>query len=310
MCKVLNREEVMKLRDGERVDGLVLIQSMSVLPQKNGGKYISGNIQIKGQVPFKVWSNTYEDSAFMVLSNILDSKNKMRSISGYANYYGGTFSLIIDEVKSLEITGYSEMDFLEEVYDIKVWSNKLMSVLKKNCSDGAYNLFEELITPVFDRFSTEFAAVKYHDSCKTGLLAHTTKVTKMSTILAMYPNIVKRLSPDLIFLSCALHDIGKIYEYNNGTISDGGMRLSHHTYGVLFLAENKEKIVSVMGEDFYISLLSVVEQHHGEYEEKPRTLIAYVVHKLDELDSVFTVLDSMVKDSNGEQLQYLNFKLI
>ena len=171
-------------------------------------------------------------------------------------------------------------------------------------------LFDEIIKPVEDSFKNEFAAVSHHDACRSGLLAHTTKVVRMASMIKQYPEILKRVSSDLLFIGCALHDIGKVFEYNNGAISNLGKSLSHHTFGVIILLDNKELICSSMGESFFYSLLAVVEQHHGEYAEHPRTVASYVIYQLDNLDSRLTSLNSLLAESDGDVVQYDGYKMI
>ena len=156
---------------------------------------------------------------------------------------------------------------------------------------------------------TEFAAVWHHDNCKAGLLAHTTKVVRMASLIRMYPEITKKISPDVLFIGCALHDIGKVYEYGLGAVTDEGKVLSHHTFGVLFCASHKKDIVEALGRDGYRLLLSIIEQHHGEYGERPRTVAAYVVHRLDMLESVLTSVNTLLKDSPDGNIQYDGYKL-
>ena len=309
--EIIKKNELDELLEGDIVEGYVLIQSCSILNQKNGGQYISGVLQAKGQVSFKVWSNTLPSSAYVtILKNIDSYKNVICEISGKVNKYGGVTSLILDTITISKEKGISELDFLEEVYDENKWFKKLIVVLSKNCSEKALNLFVDIIDPIKDRFTSEFAAIYHHDNCKAGLLAHTTKVVRMATLLKMYPNILSKVSPDVLFLSCALHDVGKIYEYSNGILSNEGKKLSHNTMGIMLMMENETLIKETMGNDFFYTLLAVIQQHHGEYGERPRTLASYIVNKLDELDATFTSLDSIISNTKDEQVQYQGYKLI
>ena len=313
--EILVKDDILKEVDGTVVRGLVLIQNYSLLPQKNGGQYINGYLQAKGQVAFKIWSDSSPNSAFQRLSTN-PIKNKICSVSGKVNIFGGMTSLVLTDVNEVptdvtEKLGISEASFMEDVYDVDELWNKMFAVLKKNCSDTAVKVFTQVLSPLKGRFETEFAAIHHHDNCKNGLLAHTTKVLRLATLIKMYPSLLERVSPDVLFIGCALHDIGKVFEYDSGVISDTGRMLSHHTFGVMHLLEYRDLIISSMGESFFYSMLSIVEQHHGEFEERPRTIAAYVIHKIDTLDSVFTTLDAMIAISKpDEQLQYDGYKLI
>ena len=294
------------------IKGYVLISGYQLNPQKNGGFYISGTLQAMGTIPFKVWSSTVGDSLYAKMSGGESLfKGSICYVEGKVDRYGGNFSLVLNEGRVIdgEDVGLKESDFLEDVYDVGAFWQSLMGVLKKNCSEKAVTMFERVISEVKERFMTEFAAVWHHDNCKAGLLAHTTKVVRMASLIRMYPEITKKISPDVLFIGCALHDIGKVYEYGLGAVTDEGKVLSHHTFGVLFCASHKKDIVEALGRDGYRLLLSIIEQHHGEYGERPRTVAAYIVYRLDLLESVLTSVNTLLKDSPDGNIQYDGYKL-
>ena len=263
-------------------------------------------------IPFKVWSSTVGDSLYAKMSGGESLfKGSICYVEGKVDRYGGNFSLVLNDGRVIdgEDVGLKESDFLEDVYDVGAFWQSLMGVLKKNCSEKAVTMFERVISEVKERFMTEFAAVWHHDNCKAGLLAHTTKVVRMASLIRMYPEITKKISPDVLFIGCALHDIGKVYEYGLGAVTDEGKVLSHHTFGVLFCASHKKDIVEALGRDGYRLLLSIIEQHHGEYGERPRTVAAYVVYRLDMLESVLTSVNTLLKDSPDGNIQYDGYKL-
>lgn len=307
---MLCKEDLSEFNNGMYVDGCVLMQSMQILPTKNGGQYISGNFQAKGQVAYKVWSS---DTAFGKLSTHKDEYiGNVCRIRGKVDNYGGILSVIISDLDVVDINegSVNKVDFMEDVYDASQWEDTLFKVLRKYCSEEVVTLFENIIAPYRDNFLYEFAAVSHHDNCKSGLLAHTTKVVRLATLIKMYPEIMNRVSPDLLFIACALHDIGKIMEYESGAMSEEGLVLSHHTFGVLILSENRDEIVEKKGKDFYNQLLAVVEQHHGEYGERPRTVASYVIHLLDNLEAKLASLNSLLSDSNGNMIMYDGYKLV
>mgnify|MGYP001332385411 CR=1 FL=1 len=306
----LEKKELLVKEEGTYVRGYVLVQSVQVLPTKNGSQYIAGNVQAVGQVPFKMWSNENAFGKLMAQKEVY--LGKICRVDAKIDRYGGTTSLIVSDLDPVDATelGLSEVDFLEEVYDINQWWGMLETVLKKYCSEEALSIFNMVISPIKEKFTTEFAAVSHHDNCKSGLLAHTTKVVRLASLLKMYPQVMKRVSPDLLFLACALHDIGKIYEYANGAVSEEGKMISHHTFGVLMLNGMRAKIEEIMGSNFYYQLLAVIEQHHGEWGERPRTVASYVINLIDNLDAKLTSLDSVLAESNGDMVNYDGYKLV
>lgn len=299
MADVLERKKLLELDEKRPIQGYAYITSVSILPTKNGGQYITGNLQAKGQVPYKVWDRGTPDCAFSEMAkNVDDYNDSAVLLSGEIDKYGGSTSIIINSIKIVdhEQLGLTKSDFFEEVYDAEMYYANLLNVLKKYCSEKAVEVFNLVVNPVKSRFMEEFAAVSHHDNCKSGLLAHTTKVVRAATLLKMYPDICKRIGLDNIFISCALHDIGKIFEYSNGTMSNAGQKVSHHVFGVSMISDKRTEIVNLMGEEFYLNLLSVISQHHGEYGERPRTALAYVVHLIDCLEANLTTLNNSLAD--------------
>lgn len=309
--EILQKDDIMSLYDRQLVNGLVLIGSYSEQPTKNGSSYLGGQLNAKGSIPFKVWRGECFETM-----NTTDFSGKVCNISGSVNEYNGMKSLILNSISvvpdsQLTTWGISEVDFFEPKYDIDKMFNVFYTTLEKNISENALKVFDILMSELKGKFIKEFAAIHHHDNCFGGLLGHSTKVLKASLLVKNYPHIVKRATPDLLFLGCALHDIGKVVEYSNGVISDIGKRISHLTIGCLMINDHKAEIVDLMGEEFFYSLLSVISQHHGEYGDSPRTVAAYVIHQFDCLDSTLTSLDEMLGDvEEAQQIKFDSTTLI
>ena len=312
MTEILEKEKLLKEPDKTRVEGYVLIQSYATQPTKNGGTYIQGSLEAKGTLPFKVWSRS---SAF----DHLQKKNYsgvICRVKAETNLYNGMFSLILQDVISLTKAEFAEAEletakFLEPGYDGVAGFQELERIVKSHVSENAGKLFDAVFTePVRTRFQTEYAAIHNHDNVLGGLLHHSLKVTKLAEFIAHYPSLLERIDPDVLYLGAAIHDIGKILEYQNGTISGSGKLISHTVSGIVALERScAAQAVSLCGPEFYDRLLSVVGCHHGPYGEPPRTVEAYVIFLMDCLDSDLTILDQMVKNANGGQVKYKDMKL-
>ena len=306
MINVLKKEELLKLYDGSRINGYVLLRGFTKQPTKNGGEYIAGSLEAQGTIQFKSWGNS---EAFSTLEHSRsDFENKICHVRADVNIYNGMFSLIIQEISLADMDilkgeGVQESDFISSPYNVDVFWKEFENTFKKNTSESVHELFDEIFSgAVKSAFLTEFAAISHHDNCRTGLLAHSTKVVKIATIIKMYPNILKRVGKDLLFLGAAVHDLGKVMEYNNGTISNNGKMISHTVSGVILLEENyKELIVKKMGTEFYMRLVSIVSCHHGEYGEPPRTVEAYVLHIIDTVEAQLTSINQMLEGVSIDQ---------
>lgn len=309
----LNVASIEEMVDKCPVNGVCLIQTYSKQPTKNGGFYYGGTLSTSdGAIAFKAWSNS---TAYTQLEEE-DLKGVIVNICGDVNVFNGTKSLIVSVVKPLTSDakaemGLTETDFMYSKYNVNAYFDKFYGIMNKNLSKPAFEIFEAVIKEYGDRFKEEFAAMYYHDNCRGGLLAHSLKVCQIASIVSLYPNISEWVGKDLLYLGCALHDIGKIFEYRLGDISDEGKMVSHPVLGAVIIAsEFADIITEKLGERFLHELISVVSSHHGEMGEHPRTVAAYVIHKLDMMDSVFTGLNEQLDGAKkGDVQQFDGFKL-
>ena len=299
--------------DKTPIKGLCLVQSYSKQPTKNGGFFIGGVLSTdEGTVDFKAWSKSL---AFKLL-DCNELKGCIVNIEGEVNEFGSTKSVIISYVsvlnsEKIEEMGIVETDFMYSKYNVSAYYTKFVGTMEKNLSENCMKVFNAVMEKYGDRFKEEFAAMHHHDNCKGGLLAHSLKVCQVASIVSLYPSILDWVGKDLLYLGCALHDLGKVSEYSLGDISEEGKTLSHLVMGPIILATEFEEIIcSELGDRFFYELLSVLSSHHGEHGEPPRTVAAYVIHKLDMLESIFSSLnDHLVDAKKGDVQQFDGFKL-
>lgn len=284
---MITKKDISAMVDGQVFETIGFMKGYSIKTAKNDKRYMDGQVELKGSVPFKVWSGALYDEL-----EKYDYQNKVCKISGKVNEYNGMKSIILSDVKALEEGTYDASDFFEDKYQVDAYWDAFGTLIEKHCSVEAKNIFTKVMEDIQARFKLEFAARGYHDAVKGGLLAHTYKVTFIMTrVMKLYSSILKAVDSDMLVLGCALHDVGKVKEYTNGVIQGNGLLVSHHTFGVEILFSHKDYIIEQKGEEFFYRLLAVVEQHHGEYEETPRTVEAYLVHVVDNLESRFQIVN-------------------
>lgn len=295
MPTVLTKDAIDKLEDKQQVDGIMYLLSYEVALTKNDKPFVKGTLQSEGMVHFKAWDNT---EAFSEIRS-KDIHHAIVHITGSVDVYNDTKGLRLDTLTVVPETDIlSYLDFMESVYNEDDYWNTLVFKLNKYCSPAAMKVFYMIMDDyrVKDSFKVEVAAISHHDSCKNGLLAHTTKVVKWTEMVFMYDNIPRNVDIDTLFLSAALHDIGKCVEYQHGGISEKGKIASHLTYGVEILYDYKKQIIDLLGEKRFDMLIAAIQQHHGPYGDSPRTLISYLVHKSDKLDSDYTDIDFVLRN--------------
>ena len=299
---LMTKEILQNLKARENVSGVILVQDYNIGKTKNGNEYIMGTLLAGITIPFKAWGNS---TAFSKLKKE-DYKGIVTCISGNVDDYGGSLSIILDNVTAVE--GYTPDQFFPIKYNMEAYWNGLKVQFESLVSDKAMDICNLILfenEEVSARFKVEFAAMTYHDNCKSGLLAHTYKVlSNLAWIIKQYPDITNREGSaedyrDLLYTGALLHDIGKIIEMQFGTYTEYSY-VTHRFFGAEMLIPFKSKIIELYNEDWYYQLMSIILQHHGEFGEPCKTIAAYLVNKADELDAQMTLLATMLSDKNNE----------
>lgn len=300
---MLTKKDILNKLNDEEIETKVLIKSYGSRPTKQGSKYFDGMLEMQGSVPFKVWAGELYDAL-----DREDYTNVICYVKAVVNKYNGNTSLVLKSITPLSDTNYS--DYFESRYNEEAYWNAFNKLLEAGCSKDCVGLVNKILEGVSDRFKVEFAARSHHDAFKGGLLAHSYRVLYiMSKVIMLYPNISKKCNIDLLIMGSAIHDLGKVFEYTNGAIEGNGLLVSHRTSAVEYIVPYKEEIVGMKGEEFYYRLLAIFTQHHGEYEETPRCIEAYLIHLIDNLESLFESIDEGL-EKGDMVLSVGGFKLV
>lgn len=281
--------------DKQQLGGVAYLRGINIATAKNGSKYAAGVLATKeGEYPFKKWSTDSLEAG-------------VYELAGSWNVYNGSGSVIINTaVPVKEGEGFSKQDFLQSRYNPKGLLRDFQILVKNNVSEKGRKLFNMLLAgrgsrdqEFVKRFCNEFAARTHHDAVLGGLIAHSYKTTEFLVAVINSPIRVFHDMPqdfkDLVIVGGALHDLGKVYEYKLGEMSDMGKFVSHRTFAVMRATELKDDIIALYGEEGFIKLVSIFSQHHGEYEETPRTVEALLVHYADNFEAQVTTLDEGVQ---------------
>lgn len=321
-------DKIHKSNNGDTVIGVVLVSDYSRRVAKNKQPFIDGTFMVKGgSVPFKIWQGSDCESFIQYdYSNVIIKLTATVAVFNNAKYL---------EVRSTEVTDeYTVEHFLDTVYDVDMYSKALEDLVKSNVSEKGLSVINEILFSnksnslvnggwedknIYDRFKVEFAGKTMHDACKSGLLGHTYKVLYfLISTLSLFPNMLMErddlgeLTPsqdrkDLLVLGAVLHDIGKTMELNFGVYQENSS-VTHRLLGMEFLVQFRDLIISTYNEKWYYELISIVVQHHHIYDEKARTLPAYIIHLVDMFESGATALSDKILEggdikSSGEVLK-------
>lgn len=284
---------------GTSISGVILVSNYNVALTKNNKEYFTGTLLSGIKVPFKSWGSS---QAFTKLK-AEEYQNTPTYIRGTVDNYNGTGSITVEDVTA--VSDFSVDQFLEQRYNIDAYYDAMIKLVQANVSEKAMSIVNNIFTDELrDTFKTEFAASSHHDNCKGGLLAHTYKcLSLLNWTLSSYKTLmlmpneteVSQDRKDLLFLGTMLHDVGKIREMNLGVYQNCS-KVTHRYLGIEFISPLKEFIVSSYSEEWYYDLVSILLQHHGEWGDPCKTIVSYIVSKVDLFESQMTYIQQLMTE--------------
>ena len=274
----------------DNVSGTLLLKSYTTTVSQRGKLYALGVLHNGHDFPFVTW-----DSSIIQRLKENDWRNAVVTVSGDIKEFSNKPSLTVMTLDILE--GIPIDDFLNNKYSEEIEA-KFVEFLENNISSTAIDLVNNILfeTGYIDRFVIEFAAMSHHDNVRRGLLAHVLKGLRiLKTLVGEYEYLSGQR--DLLYLSWILHDIGKIRELKDGIYQEFSY-VTHRHLGSEMVGDFKAQIIGSFGTDFYYKIQSVIMGHHGVYDDKCRTVIAYVTHLVDNMEAKLT--------SIGQQLEIIS----
>lgn len=192
--------------------------------------------------------------------------------------------------------------------DSKENGTKILSVLNGVLSEEAFTLVLKIFNDNGRDLSVAMAAQYggYHDGVIGGLLNHLRKLVNYGRVaMVEYEETFTQKERDLFFMGLVLHDMGKIYELKDGAYWEESI-VAHTTSGIWFLDKYKDEIIEKFGRMFYLELVAIISQHHGEFGERPKTVYAYLVHVVDLLDARVSGLQKKLDEDSALGTYYID----
>jgi 3'-5' exoribonuclease len=148
------------------------------------------------------------------------------------------------------------------------------------------------------------AALRIHHAYRGGLLEHIVKMADIGRYLAR----AYEANEDLVLAGVILHDIGKLqelmYEPGGATYTRDGNLVGHIGLGLVMVREATNGI-SGFPDDLRAQVEHLVLSHHGTREHgspvEPKTVEAFILAAVDELDSKLNQVRRAVSDDIGEE---------
>jgi 3'-5' exoribonuclease len=159
------------------------------------------------------------------------------------------------------------------------------------------------------------AAKSVHHAYEGGLIEHIVSVSEILLRVSQhYDSQYKDLvNIDLCLLGGFLHDLCKIDELDFERATEyttAGKLIGHLVMGVE-LVEAKARELGNIPEEKKLLIKHILLSHHGEYDygspKRPKTLEAYLVHAIDDLDSKMNAMGKFIlNDTTAGEWTTLN----
>jgi 3'-5' exoribonuclease len=261
-----------------------------------------------GKITAYVWSNANAVSQEFDEGDIL-------KVQGKIHRYKNQLQLKIDKLRKAEDTEVNLADMLPTTQkDMRFLAEQFYrfvdSVKNEHLAKLLKIIFED--KEIFSQFSRCPAAKSWHHNYIGGLLEHTVSVTTLCDFAAkMYP-----IDRDLLVTGAMLHDLGKIYEYEQLPkleFTDMGRLIGHLAMGDEIIYKTAAKI-NDFPQELLMKLRHLILAHHGTYENAsirlPQTIEAVLLHQCDNLDAqtigVNQIIESSADDAVWSEFDRLN----
>ncbi len=292
----------------ETVELIGKVVSKKLQESKDGKKFLLITLSDRtGSIRAVDWHNAEENDVKFVEGDVVLAK-------GRVVFFEGHLQLNIEKDKDalipLNDDQYDYERFVEITKrNIEQLYQKLVEFIREVQDREIRSLLETLF--VHDRdFISAFiqapAGVSVHHAYMGGLLEHTVDVTTMCKRIC---GVYDFLNRDILIAGSILHDVGKVKEYKitkkGLEVTTEGELKGHIALGLEVLQQvaNKINIAKVK----LLQLEHIVLSHHGEYEfgspVLPKTVEAYVVHALENMDSKLSRFRTInEKQKNGDKM--------
>ena len=285
MANILDLKTV---KDGTILnDCVVYLANYKKLPKKDGKSfYIAGTFTNKEDtLSFKVW-----DAPLIDYMSGSDLTGKVVSITGVAGSYQNNIDVKINSIAPADEIEFPKSLFMKSA-DVDSLFKEFTDFVNTELSPNAVKLLLGIFKSenLFSRIKEEFAGNKMHDAQIGGLLNHTMKMARIAKVVYLNEPRMEQLQyyKDMLLLGVILHDIGKVFEMNFGVYQENSF-VTHRILGIEMLVKYKSVIVDLFDENFYYEIISALQGHHGEFGDPPVTVLAYIIHLIDMLDSQTT----------------------
>ncbi|VEN74947.1 HD family phosphohydrolase [Candidatus Desulfarcum epimagneticum] len=281
----MKKQFIDQLKAGDSLGDVFALSEKNLLRKKDGEPYLNVTLSDRtGTLKGVAWDNVAEIRDAVSSGDIV-------FVTGRVSEYRGSLQAVVADMKAASPYDRDPADFLPATdKDIEAMFSRLKKVLSaietphfKRLLDAFFE--DEDFAPVFKAAP---AAKSMHHAYIGGLLEHT---LSMCLLIDKIGRHYAGINTDLLLVGAALHDIGKIREFEWTTridYSDKGRLVGHIIMGCAMIDERIARAGDFPEKDAVL-LRHMVAAHHGSREfgspEPPKTLEALLLHMVDDMDA-------------------------
>jgi 3'-5' exoribonuclease len=292
--KALDRELAVPFR------GIFLLRRKTTKTARNGNPFLSCEF---GDASGSFTANCFGDSPLYTALDPADENSIVR-IAGTTEYYNERFSPRLTAGEVIRADNAAEEGALDQLIEIPPESEAtLWQDLEDAIAAIAHPQLRETVQRVIDEteasLRTTPAAINMHHAYRHGLLEHTVHMLRAArALLPLYPEV----DADLALAGIALHDIGKIEEYEgefSAKTSRIGTLQGHVVIG--FRVARKAALQTGLNPDLTERLEHIILSHQGEKEwgaaAMAATPEAVFVSMVDNLDAKMGMVQRVLRNT-------------
>jgi 3'-5' exoribonuclease len=283
--------------------GYLLCTYKELRAGRSGSEFLFLSLQDStGQIVAKVmadvdrYKNEFEDGEFV-------------RVEGHGSVYNGQLQLVLTSIRRVNpdqdrLQGFREEDcILSAPRPIDEMWSELQAHLRAVKNDHIRVLLNRIVADNEAQLRVWPAAQMIHHAYRGGFLEHITKMAEVGLLLAR----AYHANEDLVLAGVVLHDIGKLqelaYEGGSGSYTRDGNLVGHITLGVVMVREQINGIANFPAE-LRSQIEHLILSHHGIREHgspvEPKTIEAFIVASVDELDAKLNQVRKAIADDAGD----------
>ncbi len=289
-----------ELREHDRVATVVQVVRKSIARSRKDKEYITLRIRDKSaELTAHIWDN-------VAACRDTFAENDYVFIRGRVVAYQGNLQVNVSSLEPYD-GEVDPRDFLpqteENVANLQLSLQAAVGEVKNPWLRRLLQRFFGKDDEFYRRFCLAPAAKAMHHAYLGGLLEHTVGVVRLAQQLGgLYPQV----DQDLLVTGALLHDIGKVEELSYETAIDytpRGRLLGHIVMGAEMVRRQAAR-VNGFPEPLLLLVEHLLLSHHGDYQwgspKRPKTLEAFILHYLDDLDAKINTITGFCRGARQE----------